>query len=60
VDRFGVQLWYLVATVSVLLMAAIMALNPAMMGLEDRHRAQAIPVPATPEAGLVPAADGEV
>jgi DHA3 family macrolide efflux protein-like MFS transporter len=38
-DRFGVQLWYLVATASILVMSAVMLLTPAMMRLED-HRAQ--------------------
>jgi DHA3 family macrolide efflux protein-like MFS transporter len=36
-DRYGVQLWYLVATVSVLAMSAIMFMSPAMMNIED-HR----------------------
>jgi MFS transporter, DHA3 family, macrolide efflux protein len=40
-DRFGVQLWYLVATVSVLIMSAIMLSTPAMMQLED-HRPVAL------------------
>ena len=41
-DRFGVQLWYLVATVSILAMSAVMLLTPSMMTLED-HRPHAAP-----------------
>ena len=39
-DRFGVQLWYLVATVSILVMSAVMLLTPALRQLEERRAAQ--------------------
>jgi DHA3 family macrolide efflux protein-like MFS transporter len=39
-DRFGVQLWYLVATVSILVMSAVMLLTPSMMRLEDHRTPQ--------------------
>jgi DHA3 family macrolide efflux protein-like MFS transporter len=45
-DRFGVQLWYLVGTVSILVMSAVMLLTPAMMNLESRRTLQAEAVPA--------------
>lgn len=49
-DRFGVQLWYLVATLSILAMSAVMLLTPAMMKLED-HRPHA--TPSQVEEGVV-------
>ena len=49
-DRFGVQLWYLVATVSILVMSAVMLLTPSIMRLED-HRAPGNPTPALPSLG---------
>jgi DHA3 family macrolide efflux protein-like MFS transporter len=45
-DRYGVQLWYLVATVSVLLMSAIMFASPAMMHIEDHRVAPPVPTPS--------------
>jgi DHA3 family macrolide efflux protein-like MFS transporter len=39
-DRSGVQLWYLVATVSILVMSVVMLLSPAMMNLEDHQAHQ--------------------
>jgi DHA3 family macrolide efflux protein-like MFS transporter len=45
-DRFGVQLWYLLSTVAVLVMSAAMLLSPTVMQLED-HRA---PQPAAEAA----------
>jgi MFS transporter, DHA3 family, macrolide efflux protein len=44
-DRYGVQLWYLVATVSILVMSVVMLLSPAMMNLED-HQAHQPAAPA--------------
>ena len=40
-DRFGVQLWYLIATVSILAMSAVMILTPSMRRLEDHRAARA-------------------
>jgi DHA3 family macrolide efflux protein-like MFS transporter len=37
-DRFGVQLWYLVGTASILVMSVVMLLTPTILQLED-HRA---------------------
>lgn len=50
-DRFGVQLWYLVATVSILVMCVVMLLTPSMMHLED-HRAPETPTQGTPSPSL--------
>jgi hypothetical protein len=41
-----VQLWYLVATASILAMSAVMLLTPAMMNLENHRVVQAEPSPA--------------
>jgi DHA3 family macrolide efflux protein-like MFS transporter len=44
-DRFGVQLWYLLSTVAVLVMSAAMLLSPTIMRLEDHRAPQPAAVP---------------
>jgi MFS transporter, DHA3 family, macrolide efflux protein len=45
-DRFGVQLWFLIATVSLLAMGVIVLLTPSMMRMEDYRAPQPEAVPA--------------
>lgn len=49
-DRYGIQLWYLVSTISVLAMSVVMFATPAMMNIED-HQAGQLP-PPSPEPGI--------
>jgi MFS transporter, DHA3 family, macrolide efflux protein len=45
-DRYGVQIWYLVATVCILAMSTVVLLTPAMMNLEDHRAPQPEAAPA--------------
>jgi DHA3 family macrolide efflux protein-like MFS transporter len=44
-DRFGVQLWFLLASVAILIMCAVMLLTPSLRQLEDGAAVSPSPLP---------------